>query len=168
LGLPTREELLARAKWMRANPTEAEKRLWSIVRAKRFAGYKFKRQLVIYPYIVDFACLAERLIVEADGSQHADNRDDARRDAFLRGQGFRVLRFWNNAVLGDCEAVAAAIYGHLTVPLPSPPAAALPLKGERGPIMPPGQDLWNAGGIPHPRSTFNPAEGRGISGVIHG
>ena len=124
-ALPTRKELLEGAKWMRANPTEAESRLWFLLRAKRFAGFKFKRQAVIEPYIVDFVCFEARLIIEADGSQHADNKDDARRDAFLRTQGFRVLRFWNNQVLGESDAVAAAMYSELA-PLPNPS----PVRGE--------------------------------------
>ncbi|HMC92916.1 MAG TPA: DUF559 domain-containing protein [Allosphingosinicella sp.] len=61
------------------------------------------------------------MIIEADGSQHADNKDDARRDAFLRAQGFRLLRFWNNQILGESEAVAAGIFAALSVP--HPPAA---------------------------------------------
>jgi len=131
--LPTRKELLARAKWMRANPTEAERRLWTMLRDRRLAAFKFRRQQVIEPYIVDFVCFAERLVIEADGSQHADNKDDARRDAFLTAQGFRLLRFWNNHVLGESEAVAAAIFAAL--PVPHPPAAARrappsPVKGE--------------------------------------
>jgi very-short-patch-repair endonuclease len=130
---PTRKALLERAKRMRANPTEAEQRLWSILRAKRLSGFKFRRQLIIEPYIVDFTCLEQRLIVEADGSQHADDPGDLRRDAFLQRQGFRVLRFWNNDILGGSEAVADAIYAALSVP--HPPTAARrappsPVKGE--------------------------------------
>jgi very-short-patch-repair endonuclease len=139
-GIPTRTELLERAKWMRANPTEAERRMWSLLRAKRLDGFKFKRQQIIYPYIVDFICFAERLVIEADGSQHPDSTDDARRDAFLSAQGLRLLRFWNNEILADGDGVSAAIYNALTTPLLSPPAAALP----------------------------SPAKGRGILGAFHG
>ncbi|MBA2920422.1 DUF559 domain-containing protein [Sphingomonas sp. MAH-20] len=133
MAYPTYAELLARAKWMRANPTEAEKRLWSMLRNRRLEAYKFKRQRIIAPYIVDFVCLGSWLIIEADGSQHADNRDDERRDAFLERAGFRVLRFWNNDVLGNGEAVFDAICSALTDP--HPPAAARrappsPLRGE--------------------------------------
>ena len=104
---------------MRANPTEAEKQLRSVLRDRRLSAYKFKRQQVIAPYIVDFFCFAERLIIEADGSQHADNPTDARRDRFLNAQGFRVLRFWNNDVLGRTSSVAEAI----SAALPPHPAA---------------------------------------------
>jgi len=117
---PTRKELLARARWMRAHPTDAEKRLWSLLRDRRLAAFKFKRQQIILPYIVDLVCFSERLIIEADGSQHADNRNDGRRDAYLRAQGFRLLRFWNNDVLGDSETVATAINAAL---FPSPSQA---------------------------------------------
>ena len=132
-GSPTRKALLDRAKWMRANPTEAERRLWSILRAKRLSGFKFKRQQIIDWYIVDFVCLSERVIIEADGSQHADDKGDIRRDRYLRGQGFNVMRFWNNQVLAQSEAVATAIFAALSVP--HPPAAARrappsPVKGE--------------------------------------
>ena len=118
-GFPTHAELLARAKWMRANPTEAERRLWSVLRDRRLAAFKFKRQQIIAPYIVDFVCIGRRLIIEADGSQHADNKDDVRRDRFLRGQDFEVLRFWNNQVLTETGAVANAIYAALIPPSPS-------------------------------------------------
>jgi very-short-patch-repair endonuclease len=116
---------------MRANPTEAERSLWLLLRAKRFASIKFKRQAIIEPYIADFVCFAERLIIEADGSQHADNKDDRRRDAFLRSQGFRILRFWNNQVLDEGEAVAEAIFSNL-FPLPPKPSAWAPPSPEMG------------------------------------
>jgi very-short-patch-repair endonuclease len=105
---------------MRRNPTEAEKRIWAMLRDKRLATFKFKRQQIIFPYIVDFVCFEGRLIVEADGSQHADNRYDERRDAFLRTQRFQVLRFWNSDVLTNDSGVAEAIYSALS---PSPSQA---------------------------------------------
>ncbi|HEU4961706.1 MAG TPA: DUF559 domain-containing protein [Sphingomonas sp.] len=119
---------------MRANPTDAERRLWSMLRDRRMATFKFRRQQIITPYIVDFVCFARRLIIEADGSQHADNKDDIRRDRFLRGQGFQVLRFWNNQVLNEASAVADAIFAALTsLTLPSLRLGPLPLpQGERG------------------------------------
>jgi very-short-patch-repair endonuclease len=113
---------------MRSNPTDAERALWQIVRAKRLAAYKFKRQVPIERYIVDFVCLRKRLIVEADGSQHADSAYDAARDAWLKAQGFRILRFWNNDILTNPEGIATAVLAALNNP--SPPAP-LP-QGERG------------------------------------
>jgi very-short-patch-repair endonuclease len=112
---------------MRSEPTPAEHRLWQILRAKRLAGYKFKRQLPVDDYIVDFACLSQRLIVEADGSQHSENVRDARRDGYLQAQGFRVLRFWNSDIFENEEGVLASILNALERPLsPTPP----PQRGE--------------------------------------
>ena len=82
-----------RARSLRRDMTEAEIKLWYTLRGRRFCGYKFVRQAPIGPYFADFCCRARRLIVEADGVQHADNRRDGRRDAFLRTRGYRVLRF---------------------------------------------------------------------------
>ena len=106
---------------MRIAPTEAEDRLWHILRAKRLEAYKFKRQLIIDDYIVDFACLQQRLIVEADGGQHAENARDVRRDAYLRSQGFRVLRFWNNEIFENEEGVLTSIREALCRPLSPTP-----------------------------------------------
>jgi very-short-patch-repair endonuclease len=84
---------------MRRTPTDAEAALWRILRDRRLATLKFRRQAPIPPYIADFVCFAHRLIVEADGSQHAESARDAKRDAFLESQGFQVLRFWNADIL---------------------------------------------------------------------
>ena len=115
-------ELRDRARAMRANPTPAERRLWSILRDRRMPAAKFRRQHVIEPYIVDFFCLDRSLIIEADGGQHADSDSDRQRDAYLRRRGFRVLRFWNSDVLrnpsGVFDAIAAALH------TPHPPTAA--------------------------------------------
>jgi very-short-patch-repair endonuclease len=109
---------------MRSNPTQAEHRLWQLLRAKRLAGYKFKRQLPIDEYIVDFACIQRRLIIEADGGQHSDNWYDRNRDAYLRSQGFRVLRIWNNDIFENEEGVAELILSALrSPPLPNPSPA---------------------------------------------
>jgi len=100
--------LLRHAKAMRSNPTEAEQRLWHHLRAKRFMGLKFKRQSPVGPFIADFVCLQLKLIIEVDGGQHGGLKDK-RRDAWFARQGFRVLRFWNNEVLGQTEAVLESI-----------------------------------------------------------
>ena len=119
-----RKKLLRdRAKSMRSAPTDAEHRLWQILRAKRFAGYKFKRQLPIDHYIVDLVCLDSRLIVEADGGQHNESAKDEQRDAYLRHQGFRILRFWNNEIFNEEEAVMERILNALQSPLPNPSPA---------------------------------------------
>ena len=114
------DSLLDRAKRQRSTPTEAEARLWYHLRAHRLGGYKFKRQKPLGPYIVDFVCMEHRLIVEVDGGQHAETLAyDVRRDDWLGARGFRVLRFWNNEVLGETEAVLERILQALS-PGPSP------------------------------------------------
>jgi very-short-patch-repair endonuclease len=108
---------------MRHAPTDAEGRLWSILRAKRLQGWKFKRQQPIDHFIVDFVCLAERLIIEADGSQHAEGAADEIRTAYLEEQGFRLLRFWNREILTNPDGVAITILAALETPLPNPSPA---------------------------------------------
>jgi len=93
---------------------------------------KFKRQFVIDPYIVDFVCFERRLIVEADGSQHAESQYDRRRDRFLRSEGFSILRFWNNDVLQNPAGVFEAICVSLTAPHPPKPSAWAPPSPARG------------------------------------
>ena len=107
---------------MRSASTNAEHRLWQLVRAKRFADYKFRRQVPIDHYIADFLCAPSRLIVELDGGQHG-GPDDLKRDAYLRAQGFRILRFWNNEIFDNEEAVMARIFDALQSPLPNPSPA---------------------------------------------
>jgi very-short-patch-repair endonuclease len=126
VSFPSATELLARAKAMRAAPTDAERHLWQILRGKRLSGYKFKRQQRIGTFIADFVCFGGRLIIEADGGQHSQDAD-GRRDAYLAGQGFRILRFWNNDILNNEEGVAQSILDALSTPLPNPSP-----DGERG------------------------------------
>lgn len=76
-------------------------------------GFKFRRQATIGSYIVDFVCLARKLVIELDGSQHAESDRDARRDAWFRARGFEVLRFWNNEVLANRTGVSFAIASKL-------------------------------------------------------
>lgn len=101
------------ARRMRHEPTEAERRLWALLRNRRFVQFKFRRQLPVGDYIVDFVCLSEKLIIEADGSQHAENARDLVRDAYLRAQGFRLLRLWNNDILARPAQVADLVWATL-------------------------------------------------------
>ena len=118
---------LERAKALRSGMTEAERMLWRHLRAKRF-GVKFTRQVPIGPYVADFAARQARLVIEVDGGQHSIETD-AVRTAFLEGQGYRVIRFWNNDVLGNIDGVMERIGEVLRqAPLPHP----LP-KGAREP-----------------------------------
>jgi very-short-patch-repair endonuclease len=94
------ENLLSdRAREMRRDPTDAEKRLWRLLRDRRLGQIKFRRQEQLGRYVVDFVCFEQKLIIELDGGQHAESAYDAQRDAWLASCGFTVLRFWNNEVL---------------------------------------------------------------------
>ena len=97
------------ARALRRNATDVERHLWRLLRDRRLNGIKFRRQVPIGPFVADFASIQHRLIIELDGSQHAENPRDARRDAFLADQGWRVLRFWNNDMTGNAEGVLEAI-----------------------------------------------------------
>jgi very-short-patch-repair endonuclease len=114
------------AKALRKDMTDAERRLWYLLRAHRFQGFKFKRQVPIGPIIVDFACLGLHVLIEVDGGQHAESASDVRRTKWLEGRGFRVLRFWNNEVLQNTDAVLAVILSAVATDGPSPGA---PLRG---------------------------------------
>jgi very-short-patch-repair endonuclease len=105
----------ARARELRKHMTEAERTLWKHLRLRQFAGHKFRRQQPIGQYIVDFVCFERRLIIEVDGSQHSEhNLTDTRRTECLQTEGFRVLRFWNNQVLAETDAVKEKILEMLT------------------------------------------------------
>ena len=113
------------AKALRASATEAEKKLWQLLRSRRLADMKFRRQVPIGEWIVDFVSFEHRLIVEADGSQHAESEHDIGRDRDLAARGFRVLRFWNNDILLRASAVVEAIFANVS-PSPSPGALRAP------------------------------------------
>lgn len=100
------------AKSMRRVMTDAELKLWNELRAHRLMGMSFRRQVPIRPYIVDFACSAHHLVVEVDGSQHADVEDaerDKARSAQLSASGWTILRFWNDDVIRDIDNVCQHI-----------------------------------------------------------
>ena len=137
----------ARAQQLRAASTDAERKLWRRLRDRRLGVAKFVRQAPVGPYFADFACRESKLIVELDGSQHADSAHDATRDAFLVSQGFSVLRFWNNDALratdSVCETILAALEGRLE-----------PFERYKTPTP-------DVGAAPHPalRATFSPQSG---------
>ncbi|WP_445487448.1 endonuclease domain-containing protein [Rhodopseudomonas sp. RCAM05734] len=110
------------AKSLRANMTDAERRLWYRLRAHRLEGIKFKRQVPIGKYVADFACMERKLLVEVDGSQHAERASDVERTKWLEDQGFRILRFWNNEVLNETNAVLEIILATVIAVSPSPGA----------------------------------------------
>ncbi|MBM3549423.1 MAG: endonuclease domain-containing protein [Alphaproteobacteria bacterium] len=94
-----------RARDLRRKMTDAERALWKHLRAHRLEGWPFRRQHPIPPYVVDFASVEARLVIEVDGGRHAASQADAERDAFLSAQGWQVLRFWNNDVLANPDGV---------------------------------------------------------------
>ncbi len=99
-----------RARELRRNLTEAEKTLWRNIRLRQIGGYKFRRQQPIDRYIADFVCFEKRLIIEVDGGQHLEQKSyDSERDKWLEKEGFRILRFWDNQILKEIEAVKQVI-----------------------------------------------------------
>ncbi len=131
------------AKILRQNQTDAEGLLWHYLRNKQLGGHKFRRQQPIGPYIADFACLSRKLLIELDGSQHAERKaHDEERDAFLRQAGYRILRFWNNEVFENCfgvlESIYAALHPHPSFAAESQPPHSRPFESE---LPPPPQSL---------------------------
>ena len=106
----------SRARAMRREPTEAERKLWYALRDRRMQALKFRRQAPVGPYIVDFLCAAHRFVVEADGSQHAESERDSVRDAWLAREGYAVLRFSNRDILTARESVLATIATACSLP----------------------------------------------------
>ncbi len=103
----------SRARVMRLDATRAEALLWEQLRNRRLMGAKFRRQVPLVRYILDFVCFEHRLIIEVDGWQHATSRRDGIRDAFFRSQGFRVLRFWNVEVEENLDGVLLRVLAEL-------------------------------------------------------
>ncbi|HEX2225010.1 MAG TPA: DUF559 domain-containing protein [Thermoanaerobaculia bacterium] len=100
------------ARSLRQNMTGAERRLWRELRGEAL-GARLRRQVPIGSYIVDFACLQKRLIIEINGGQHMANPQDPTRDAWLKERGYRILRFWNNEVLQNTNGVLEVILAEL-------------------------------------------------------
>lgn len=101
------------ARRLRTNQTDAETVLWNRIRNRQIAGNKFVRQEPILDYICDFVCRERLLIVEVDGGQHNESATDAVRDRRLIEEGYKVLRFWNNDVLGNLDGVLITIHAEL-------------------------------------------------------
>jgi very-short-patch-repair endonuclease len=99
-----------RARRLRGDQTPSETRLWEALRGSRFEGWKWRRQVPVGPFIVDFLCLEAAVAVELDGGIHAERVEyDARRDAYLRARGLQMLRFWNSEVSTDFDGVCWTI-----------------------------------------------------------
>ncbi len=131
-AIPIKEQT-AFARQLRKGSIDAEGLLWARLRGSRLAGLKFKRQQPVGSYIVDFVCFSQKIVVEIDGGQHNDDfvaQRDRERTAWLEGQGFRVIRFWNNDVMGNMDGVLEAISGGSEV-AGSPSLQLSPTRGER-------------------------------------
>ena len=101
---------LKAARQLRREMTDAEKRLWSHLRGRQLGNHKFRRQAPLGPYVVDFCCLQQKLVLEVDGGQHAERtEEDLARTAALEADGYRVLRFWNNDVMHNIDGVMDTI-----------------------------------------------------------
>ncbi len=135
---PLPDRTRATARDLRKGMSDAEQRLWFHLRAGRLGGHKFRRQHPVPPYVIDFYCAARNLAVELDGSQH-DDASDAARTRYLKTQGITVVRFWDNDVLSNTDAVLEAILhavGDRTLtPTPLPEGEGLQLS--RGMSCPP-------------------------------
>ena len=131
------------ARLLRSSSTDEEVILWRHLRNRQLMDWKFRRQAPIGPYIVDFVCFEEKLVVEVDGGHHQSQTDDDNvRTEWLESQGFRMLRFWNSEVLGNIDGVAASILDALEHPHPS----HLPFR-EKGQVSSPSMgDGWDEGG----------------------
>jgi very-short-patch-repair endonuclease len=110
----TTPKIFGHAKQLRRNMTEAEAKLWKHLRAHHMGDVHFRKQHAIGNYIVDFCAPRRKLIIELDGSQHMEQEEyDKERTAFLESKGYRVLRFWNNAVMNDIDSVLTVIFSTL-------------------------------------------------------
>ncbi len=126
--LPLPPELLAFARSLRQQPPDAEQRMWSLLRDRRFLSRKFRRQYLFPPYVLDFYCDELKLAVELDGGQHAGETASAMdelRSGYLRKKGIQVVRYWNHDVLRDPEGVLQDLMGQMQLragpsPQPSP------------------------------------------------
>ena len=129
------EQSVEGAKTLRQDHTDPEELLWHYLRNRQLDGYKFRRQQPIGPYVVDFACMSRKLVIELDGGQHAEQHNyDKKRDDYLRGKGYRILRFWNNEVFQNCMDVLETVWQALVGPPPHQPspdgsASATPPQG---------------------------------------
>ena len=111
-GLP---RLTGRARELRRNQSEAERRLWNELRGRRLADEKFVRQYQIDTFIADFACRSARLAIELDGGQHSESARDAGRTRIIEAHGYRVIRFWNNEVIENMDGVLQMIVRELEI-----------------------------------------------------
>jgi very-short-patch-repair endonuclease len=113
---PTAKRIRNFAKNMRREPTDAEAAMWRLLRDRRLALFKFRRQIPFQAFILDFVCFERRIIIEIDGSQHASSERDLAREAVLMAEGFAIARYWNNDVLQRPTSVREDILAKLAEP----------------------------------------------------
>ena len=127
------DKRVPRARALRRDATEAEKKLWQHLRQPPFKEHHFRRQATIGSYFADFASHQLRIVVEVDGGQHLDNAADERRTAYLASEGYRVLRFWNNDVLTNVSGVLSVIDSAIRADRPPTPDLESELRSPRTP-----------------------------------
>ena len=127
--------IIKTAKTLRKRSTDVEMLLWRYLRVRQMEGLKFRRQQPIGRYIVDFVCFEKKIIIEVDGGQHAiETKKDTERGEWLRSQGFKVLKFWNNEVLTNTQGVLEEVRINC---LSHPPLNPLPSReGEKREKLP--------------------------------
>jgi very-short-patch-repair endonuclease len=135
------DDRVPRARTLRCDATEAEKKLWQHLRQPPFKQHHFRRQATIGPYFADFASHHLRTVIEVDGGQHSNNASDDTRTRYLEASGYRILRFWNNEVLQNMSGVLATIDAAIDAdrpptPDPSPPQAGGGEPPQRAPRRP--------------------------------
>jgi very-short-patch-repair endonuclease len=129
------DKRVLRSRRLRRDATDAERKLWPRLRRLSINDSHFRRQATIGPYFADFACHRRRLVIELDGGQHnreEEGRRDARRDAYMRANGYRILRFWNNDVMHNIEGVIETIAQAMRAPPPPTPDPSPPLASLAG------------------------------------
>lgn len=120
----------ARARKLRNQATDAERLLWRHLRLRQLGGFRFRRQVPVDGYVADFACMEVKLVIELDGGQHQEQTaHDGHRDALISAKGYRILRFWNNQVFEETNAVLEVILNELRARCPYPD---LPPQAEEG------------------------------------
>ncbi|MBB5049338.1 very-short-patch-repair endonuclease [Rhodopseudomonas rhenobacensis] len=126
----TIDHRVPRARSLRQNTTDAERKLWQRLRKIALGDVHFRRQATIGPYFADFACHAIRLVIEIDGGQHAESATDQVRTDYMHAQGYRVLRFWNHEVLENIDGVVETILSAASVAPPTPDPSPPQERGE--------------------------------------
>jgi very-short-patch-repair endonuclease len=116
-----RQRPTLRAQALRNEATPAERRLWTRLSRSQL-GHKFSRQMPVGPFIADFLCRSQRLVIELDGGQHCENARDEARTRWIEAQGYRLIRFWNNEVMENMDGVLTAVGEALRLPPPPTPS----------------------------------------------